>query len=150
MDIVPSVTTIGGNESFHTSRPLKAPNKAPAPRDNTSTGNTPASGRARLNSAASIPHSARLAAIERSIPRTRITSIWPSASMMRMAVSSSNPARFAGAAKPGNAAVTATNNPIANTPSVRSRRALSESRGGAVLMRRSPPAAAARSSPRRA
>ena len=30
MDMVPSVTTIGGSRSFQTSRPLNAPNKAPA------------------------------------------------------------------------------------------------------------------------
>ena len=30
MDMVPSVTTMGGRRSFQTSRPLNAPNKPPA------------------------------------------------------------------------------------------------------------------------
>ena len=95
MDIVPSVTTMGGRRSFHTSRPLNAPNNPPAISVSASTGATPAPGKARLNSAASMPHSARFAAMDRSMPRTRITSIWPSASMMRIAVSSSSAGEIA-------------------------------------------------------
>ena len=58
-------------------------------------------GQARLNNAAIIPHSARFAAIDRSMPRPRMTSIWPSASMMRIAVSSSRPATIARRRKAG-------------------------------------------------
>ena len=95
MDMVPSVTTMGGSRSFQTSRPLQAPNKPPAISDSASTGATPMPGQARLNNAAIMPHNARFAAMDRSMPRTMMTSIWPSASMMRIAVSSSRPATTA-------------------------------------------------------
>ena len=59
-------------------------------------------------------------------PRTRMTSICPRASMMRMAVSSSTPARLRGAANPGNATTTATSNTSVSNASLKSRRAASD------------------------
>ena len=47
IDMVPSVTTMGGSRSFQTSRPLNAPNIPPASSVSSSTGTTPA--RARLD-----------------------------------------------------------------------------------------------------
>ena len=136
--MVPSVTTMGGSRSFQTSRPLNAPSIPPASSVNSSTGTTPASGKARLKSAASMPHSARFAATDRSMPRTRMTSICPSASMMRIAVSSSSPARLRGAAKPGNATVTAASNASVSSANSRSRRATSDQlRSAPDIMRRS-------------
>ena len=135
-DMVPSVTTMGGSRSFQTSRPLIAPSIPPASSVNSSTGATPASGNARLKSAASMPQSARFAATERSMPRTRMTSICPSASMMRIEVSSSTPARLRGVAKPGKATVTAASNASVSSTSFRSRRATSDQLRSALNIRR--------------
>ncbi|MCY1303054.1 hypothetical protein D9M70_527430 [compost metagenome] len=44
-------------------------------------------GKAAFSIAATMPESARLAAIERSMQRVRIPAIWPSARMMRIEVS---------------------------------------------------------------
>ena len=124
---------MGGRRSFQTSRPLKAPNNPPAvSASRRAPAATPAPGYERLKRAAIMPQSARFAAMERSMPRPRITSIWPSASMMRIAVSSSRPARLRGAAKAGNANVTARNSASVSTANARSRRAPSESRWGSA------------------
>ena len=128
---------MGGSRSFHTRMPLNAPSNPPATSVISSAGSTPASGQARLNSAASMPHSARFAAIDRSMPRTRITSICASASMMSSAVSSSSPATLRGVAKAGKATVTATNNTSVSAPKARSRREVSVNEVTQDFMRRS-------------
>ncbi len=102
--IVPSVTTIEGIPSFQTRSPLMLPRVAPSPiaARSTSGSGTPAP----FSNAATIPHSARLAATERSMHFVRMTIIWPSASSIRGAVSLNTFARLAGSTKAGNRRVT--------------------------------------------
>ena len=58
-------------------------------------------GKAALSMAATMPVSARLAAMERSIERVRMTAIWPSARIIKIDVSLKTVARLTGRAKPG-------------------------------------------------
>jgi len=58
-------------------------------------------GMAAFSIATTMPLSARLAAMERSMQRVRITAVWPSARMMRMAVSLKTWARLSGLMNPG-------------------------------------------------
>ena len=122
-DIVPSVTTMGGRRSFQTSSPLTAPSAAPHAVARSTSGHTPSSAASRLTLATIMPQSARFAATDRSIPRTMMTSICPSASITRMAPSSQSSARLRGVAKPGNAMLTPTASASVNAANTRVRRA---------------------------
>lgn len=84
---VPRVTTIGGMSSFQTSAPLIMPSKVPSATAARMISGIGRPGKAAFSIAATMPESARLAAIERSMQRVRITAIWPSARMIRIDVS---------------------------------------------------------------
>ena len=112
---VPSVTTIDGMLSFQTSRPLTAPRIAPLIAAMASKIGTGMPGYAAFRSATIMPDKARVAAIDRSIERVRITTIWPKARITRIEVLLNISSKLEVAPKPGARNVT----PKINTASAR-------------------------------
>ena len=84
---VPSVTTIGGMSSFHTNSPLILPSKAPSTIASTTNKGIGIAGAVALSMAVHMPTSARLAAMDRSMQRVRMTAICPSARIISIDVS---------------------------------------------------------------